>query len=510
MSFTNFSIFRRCSHSSTPGVDAHCAILGKEHNNITIQQDNNYNDLTMLNRLLLVLVFFSFIAAIIVRNPEIRRSVLAAPGIFTEQIALSGTGSMYPTFPKGEGKDSQELAEQTVATIDMYYYPGGIKLGDQEFFTKDLKRGDIVDFENAKTSEITTEKYQEARGFVKRLIGLPGDTLEIRDGQVLINGEAISEPYTALPHSTFGGDFLPDCTPLKIPENKYFVMGDNRKGSSDSRFELGLIDGADILHVLPYEKQLGKYDTLWHDPTEDNNPNTRIKLDKQKYVSVINQKRQLKGLKPFKLNDALSKSAALRGASVLKFNDFSFEATRSGYSMEDSMRDAGYWNPTWAEAFVRGYYEADELSENIFEFPKWQKFLLNPDFEDIGIAEVQGQINGCPTQVIVQHLGGYVPPDYSQEEVQSWRSGLESVRRVQSGWEGITTNPAMSDFYRENRSDVDRMNEIIKIRIRNFEAILAKMEANQWLGPTEKSYIEQEKTLSKEQSELAKKLNGQN
>lgn len=461
----------------------------------------------MLNKLLLILVFVSFIAAMIARTPDVRRKVLSVPGTFTEKIALSGTGSMYPTFPKGEGKDPLELAEQTVATIDMYYYPSGIKIGDQEYLARKLQRGDIVDFENAKTEEITSEKYNETRGFVKRLIGLPGDTVEIRDGQVLINGVAISEPYTALPHSTFGGDFLADCTKLTIPENKYFVMGDNRKGSSDSRYELGLINEADIQHVLPYEKQLGKYDSLWHDPADDSNPNTRIKLDKQKYIDLINEKRQAKGLKPFKLNEALSKSAALRGVEVLKSNDFSFEATRSGYSMEDSMKDAGYWNPTWAEAFIRGYYEADELGENIFEFPKWQKFLLNPELEDIGIAEVQGQINGCPTQVIVQHMGGYIPPEYTADEIQSWKNGLESLKKAQLSWQDIVTNPAASTFYQNHQSDVDRMNQIISQRISIREAIVAKMTANQWLRETEKAFIEDDRKLSQEQKELVEKLN---
>lgn len=461
----------------------------------------------MLNKILLFFLAIVLVSLLLNHNQDTRRILLAPTGIATEKIALSGTGSMYPTFPKGEGDDPQNLAEQTVATIDMYYYPSGIKLFGQSFFTRPLQRGDIVDFQNTKTDEITSEKYNEKRGFVKRIIGLPGDTIEIRDGQVILNGETLKEPYTAMAHSTFGGDFLSDCTPLQIPEQKYFVLGDNRKGSSDSRYELGLIDEVDIAHVLPYQKQLGKYDSLWRDPSNDDNPNTRIKLDKAKYVEIINQKRLTKGLKPLKLNDTLAKSAALRGANVLKFNDFSFEATKSGYTMKDSMAEAGYWNPKWAEAFIRGYYEAEELGENIFEFPKWQKFLLDPELEDIGIAEVQGQINGCPTQVIVQQAGGYIPPSYTTQEIQAWKSGLDSLKKVQEGWASVATAPEMNNFYQEHKADVDRINQIIAIRITHLEAIVTKMEASEWLLETEKGYIDEEKILSKEQKELAEKLN---
>jgi hypothetical protein len=156
---------------------------------------------------------------------------------------------------------------------------------------------------------------------------------------------------------------------------------------------------------------------------------------------------------------------------------------------------------------VRGYYEADELGENIFEFPKWQKFLLDPDFEDIGIAEVQGQINGCPTQIIVQHLAGYVPPHYTAEEISSWRNGLDSLKKVQSGWLDLKTNPDSQQFYSSHQTDIDHLNQIIAQRIQHLEAIVSKMNSNQWLTKVEKNYIDQEKSLSKEQNELAKKLN---
>lgn len=67
--------------------------------------------------------------------------------------------------------------------------------------------------------------------FIKRVIGLPGDELEIRAGVVYINAQALSEPYRFDPPNP--GEFRP---PFKIPPREYFVMGDNRENSYDSRF----------------------------------------------------------------------------------------------------------------------------------------------------------------------------------------------------------------------------------------------------------------------------------
>ncbi len=66
--------------------------------------------------------------------------------------------------------------------------------------------------------------------FIKRVIGLPGDTVEGHDGHVFVNGKFLYEPY--LPPGTFTSTFAP----IKIPPNHIWVMGDNRTDSRDSRF----------------------------------------------------------------------------------------------------------------------------------------------------------------------------------------------------------------------------------------------------------------------------------
>lgn len=92
------------------------------------------------------------------------------------------------------------------------------------------QRGDIIVF-------VTPE--DETRDYIKRVIGLPGDKVEVRNKRVFINGQPLTEPYAqhvdpaVLPHHVSPRDNL---GPLTVPPDSYFVMGDNRDQSQDSRF----------------------------------------------------------------------------------------------------------------------------------------------------------------------------------------------------------------------------------------------------------------------------------
>lgn len=111
------------------------------------------------------------------------------------------------------------------------------------------ERGDVVVF-----SSHLKDKNGEDKMLIKRVVGLPGETVEVRDGMVYINGEVLEEDYTK------DGITNGEVAPVIIPENDYFCLGDNRLHSTDSRFmEVGLVDAEDlvgqvIFRLYPFNK----------------------------------------------------------------------------------------------------------------------------------------------------------------------------------------------------------------------------------------------------------------
>jgi signal peptidase I len=98
---------------------------------------------------------------------------------------------------------------------------------------RDIRRLDIVVFKYPDEPE---------RDFIKRVIGLPGETVELRNKKVYINGRALDEPYVHFLEPASDSqeitsfDVRERYGPVRVPEGQYFVMGDNRDNSQDSRY----------------------------------------------------------------------------------------------------------------------------------------------------------------------------------------------------------------------------------------------------------------------------------
>lgn len=136
------------------------------------------------------------------------------------------------------------------------------------YLFRDPVRGEVVVFEGDDAGDADADRTAgerlvrgvgqflgvvptSARDFVKRVIGLPGDEVEITGGVVLVNGVELDEPYVAFEDPS-------DFGPVTVPEGSLFFLGDNRPNSSDSRRGLGFVPldqvvGRSVVIIWPFE-----------------------------------------------------------------------------------------------------------------------------------------------------------------------------------------------------------------------------------------------------------------
>jgi signal peptidase I len=115
---------------------------------------------------------------------------------------------------------------------------------------RSIQRADVVVFKQPREPEVD---------FIKRVIGLPGETIELRDGHLFVDGRRIEEPY--LNDVYRREDLNRNYPPTRVPPDHYWVMGDHRNASSDSR-EWGpvprrLIKGRALLIWWSYDEPQG-------------------------------------------------------------------------------------------------------------------------------------------------------------------------------------------------------------------------------------------------------------
>jgi len=142
-------------------------------------------------------------------------------------------------IPSGSMKPTLQIGDHILVTKFNY----GVKLP--------LIRSTVIPVGAPRRGDIVVFIYPEdpSKDFIKRLIGLPGDTIEVRDKKILVNGlpwkdahgvnvDSLIIPGSVQPRDNFG--------PVKVPEGSLFVMGDNRDESYDSRF-WGFVPMKDVL-----------------------------------------------------------------------------------------------------------------------------------------------------------------------------------------------------------------------------------------------------------------------
>ena len=160
---------------------------------------------------------------------------------FVFQQSKIPTGSMKNTLLVGD----------YIMVNKFVYGPASSALERAVLPMKPIEHGDVVVFKYPLEPEVD---------YIKRVIGLPGDEVEIRRGTVLRNGEAIEEPYVRFVHpEPLRGSF----GPVTVPEGHYFCMGDNRDESADSRrwgfVPEALMKGRALLVWYSFEEEKDAY-----------------------------------------------------------------------------------------------------------------------------------------------------------------------------------------------------------------------------------------------------------
>ncbi len=145
-------------------------------------------------------------------------------------------------IPSGSMEDTLLIGDHLL--VNKFIYGSHLPWSDDRFLVlRSPQRGDVIVFEFPMDAELP---FYKRRDFIKRVIGVPGDVVEVRNKVVYINNEAVVLPQEVHKGPTFSDDERRDnLSPVKVPQGHYFVMGDNRDRSFDSRF-WGFVDKSKI------------------------------------------------------------------------------------------------------------------------------------------------------------------------------------------------------------------------------------------------------------------------
>jgi signal peptidase I len=153
---------------------------------------------------------------------RIQREVVGWMWVVLIFLLVNGTLGQARVIPSGSMENTLLIGDHLI--MSRIGYDAGVPFTHLHLsLWRNPKRGQLVIF--------TPFVPQETSDIVKRVIGLPGETVDIHEGSVWINGQKLSENYTTGPSERYDLH-----VPYKIPQECYFVMGDNRGNSYDSRF----------------------------------------------------------------------------------------------------------------------------------------------------------------------------------------------------------------------------------------------------------------------------------
>jgi len=135
-------------------------------------------------------------------------------------------------IPSGSMEDTLLIGDHLL--VNKFIYGTQLPFADEPVLAiRQPEQGDIIVFE---FPEDRGKSYFKRRDFIKRIIGLPGDKVEIRNKNVYINGVRVITPEAVFKDGNLTAGPRDNMREIEVPQDSYFVMGDNRDRSYDSRF----------------------------------------------------------------------------------------------------------------------------------------------------------------------------------------------------------------------------------------------------------------------------------
>lgn len=324
-----------------------------------------------------------------------------------------------------------------------------------------IERGDIVTFNNIETGNLS---------YIKRVIGLPGETISIVNGVVLINNQALNEPYVYQNNPTYGNTFLSDCDSYTIPKGKVAVMGDNRIVSMDSRI-IGFIDKNDIDGVLKTVEK-PTFTAITNHPKLQ----TTTTLDPQTILLKLNALRRDRKVDNLMINPTLSSIATQRAtmaaADINKWKKNQLDLTKQ-------LDSQGYSYLIVQDMMTFGYLTEEQLVDQITQSPIYGDEFLSGKYFELGIGSVRANKNQCSFPVISLIVSMPTNPTYSEDTLNSWTYEIEYLTRT------VTALQSLKFDSRVNNSQTQQLVDETSSLLSQAADIESHIKNNEWILKTE-------------------------
>jgi signal peptidase I len=254
------------------------------------------------------------------------------------------------------------------------------------------KRGDIISY---------SIKSKPNKSIYARVIGVPNDIIELKNGFVYLNNKLLQEAYTLKPRSTWvyeSSVLGKNCQKITIPKDKFFVLTDVREGGITGSMWNGLVDLKDIRGIRIFSSNYSR------DTSDDKDLIDKSNLDIKDYIKVINEKRNENNLTELVSDTDSNKVANYLLEDMIERKYYSYQEDKTNKALDSAFTQFNIKSSSVITFADRGFYDPQGLLDLYLNEPAHKESLLDNKYFSVGLASKVININNCPDQVNVTLL----------------------------------------------------------------------------------------------------------